>query len=253
MFYHHPLPEPPKAALEYLAKSRYGFSLVDLGITEDDLALFDRLDIDKNRDYKLIGDLSKLEEEAARFLREVGSNEESLVSLITDRICQMVQSIIDASNRKTGWVCLRSFVPTDSYDLANWHFDGAYFCPEKPKDLIYKFIVTLKGPSTLFYLVPREEEDFRRTLSRNVWNPSLNRALCDPNQTYIPPTGECVVFLAANKKSAALHSEPPVHEHRLLFSVAPCNEEDLDEVRGRVRDYFSPPAKSTTGATRVLN
>jgi hypothetical protein len=111
--------------------------------------------------------------------------------------------------------------------------DGYYFRDLTQKKLQVKFITSLVGPSTMFYRIKTNS-----LAERNyVWHHMINRKLMSEYCTDEPVIfhrGVGAFFIAANHRLAAIHSEPPIHENRLVLSIVPCDEEDLPSIKKRV-------------------
>ncbi len=165
-------------------------------------------------------------------LHAMGTNECELVKRVALRVTEVVRAIMVASGQETAWLCLRAFTPIDLYDLSRWHMDGYYFTPTNKEDLMYKFAVTLRGASTLFYPVSQVERN-------KVWKKTINReymqAFCKQDQMVSPQQGEGVFFIGGRTDQSALHSEPSIRENRLFFSIVPCNEKQIGELKKKVR------------------
>jgi hypothetical protein len=228
---------PPAYALESLVDCRYGYSFVDMGLFGEDLNDFNAIDIQKDQDFNRFGDLANLEAEIGSFLNEIGPNDAGTIQRVARRVHEIAMEILAISDKESCWVFLRASTPNDRYDLARWHMDGHYYNPVK--DVIqYKFVLTLKGPSTLFYPIPRESIELRRVIWRNMNNRQFMTELCDVTKIATPQKGQGAFFIAGNSFLAAVHSEPPIHESRLFFSITPCNQDELAVLRGKVMEYY---------------
>jgi hypothetical protein len=236
--YEIPVASSPQSAFESLAESRYGFSLVDLNLSQEDLKQFNLVEIEKSQDFNQIGDLAHLQENIVIFLQDIGNKDLIFLQKTTEQICQIVATLLETSQRETGWVCLRAFLPTEDRTQRRWHFDGGYYRPKIPNALLCKWIVTLKGPSTLFYCSPRDNRQERHTLWMSTWNPTLMASLCLEEQIFTPQRGQGALFIAASEKNGALHAEPPIHEPRLMLSFVPCFETEIPYLKQRIQDYF---------------
>ena len=153
--------------LNSLQESPYGFYFVDVGITSEDLADFNSIDIREERFYHHFGEFSKVESAVADFLSDIGKNDRSLVERIAARLAEITHQIMVLSERETAWIHLRASVPTDAFDIGRWHMDGRYYTPIQG-ELMYKFAVTLMGRPTLFYPISKE-------LRRTAWTKTLDR------------------------------------------------------------------------------
>ncbi len=61
--------------------------------------------------------------------------------------------------------------------------------------------------------------------------------------SYISPLsfnrGEGAFFRASDAINGAVHSEPPIHEERVFFSMVPCDESDLASMEERILATYS--------------
>jgi hypothetical protein len=218
--------------LSELKEDPYGFLFVDVGITAEDLENFSSIDIQKERVYHQFGELETTLE-IANFFSALGANGRELSLQAASLIHKIVSDVITASGRETAWIYIRAFTPTDQYDTPRWHLDGYYYSPEREDDLIFKFALTLLGPTTLFYLLP---EELRKTAETHTRNRQYMKNFCRLENIRSPRMGEGAVFTAG--RSSALHSEPPIHENRIFFTVVPCMERELQALKTRVLSVY---------------
>jgi hypothetical protein len=223
-------------ALTELRENSYGFVVFDVGITPEDLEHFSSVDIQREWVYHQFGELEMLEQSIVNFIGEIGSNGNELTVQIASRLKEIAQKVIEGSGKETGWACLRSFTPTNRFDIPRWHVDGHYYNPNRPEDILFKFVVTLVGPTTLFYQMPLE---LRKTTEKAVHNRLYMKNFCKQENIISPNLGEGAIFRAGQYTGlAALHSEPPIHENRLFFSVVPCTETQLSALKTRVTAMY---------------
>ena len=230
--------ELPKVALEYLAESRYGFTLADMSLKQEDLNFFDLIDIRLDRDYNQVGELEELEYKLRIFFLEIGDNSEELREAVSSRILKIVDQIMKVSGRESAWVSLRSFVPKVTSKILIWHYDGGFYSPIGFDTLVYRFVITLKGAPTVFYLAARDDRILRQKLSINMSKSHYLNKICDPSLIFIPKRGEGVFFITQNQSSSALHAIPFIQEPRIFLSIIPCNLEELAELKPRVKSFF---------------
>jgi hypothetical protein len=231
------VPFAPQEVMEYFSENRYGFSVVDLGITPEDMANFDKIEITKYQDYNRCGDLLKVENEVFEFLLQIGSNHPDIASHVAARVSEIAQRILLGLKKDTAWVFLRA----TPIDLANashhWHFDWPFYNSKDPQ---YRFVITLKGPTTLFYPLSLEEKDLRKRIYHRMNDLQFLADICDEEKILHFPREFGVLFL--NREMGALHTEP-VHtdQSRLFLSIVPCNSQEMIELEARVRRFFDLP------------
>jgi hypothetical protein len=227
-------------ALNELKENPYGFVLCDLGITPWDLEHFSSIDIQREWIYHHFGELETVEESIANFIGEIGSNGRELSLQAASRLTEIAREVIEVSGKETAWVYLRSFVPIDRFDVPRWHVDGPYYPPNGPEDLLFKCVVTLVGPTTLFYPLPLA---LRKTTEKTVSNRQYMKNFCKQEHIISPQRGEGAVFRGGQYTGlTALHSEPPIHENRLFFSIVPCTEMQLPALNARVTALYPKSA-----------
>ncbi len=230
-----------KEALNELRENPYGFVMCNAGITPWDLAQFNSIDIQREWVFHQFGELEIIEESIANFIGEIGSNEIGLTLQVASRLKEIAKNVIDALGKTTGWICLRSFTPINRFDVPRWHVDGPYYNPDGSEDLLFKFVVTLTGPTTLFYPLPLE---LRRMTEKSIHNRQYMKNFCKEENIVSPNLGEGTIFRGGRYTSvAALHSEPPIHENRLFFSVVPCTEMQLPSLKTRVMAVYPKDSK----------
>ncbi len=228
-------------ALNELKNNQYGFVFAEVGITEEDLEIFSSVDIKRDRIFHQFGELETLSSEILDFFGEVGANEYEATLQVAARLTQIAHDVIRGSCRETAWVCLRSFIPTGKYDVPRWHMDGQYYNPDNANDLVFKFVLTLMGPSTLFYLLPSE---LRKTAEKHTRDRHYMKKFCKKEKTLSSKAGQGAVFIGGHGISA-LHSEPPIHENRLFLSIVPCMESDLALLKSRVLSVYPADSRAS--------
>ncbi|MBA3814482.1 MAG: DUF2608 domain-containing protein [Alphaproteobacteria bacterium] len=128
------------------------FVIFALGLTEEEKNILKKLQINTTEVYNNYGSLKDLNAEIRTFIKSLNKENKAIAETASQIIVRIVNDIIQASGQETAWVAVRSFTPTSEYDIPRWHKDGYYYAPYEGDP--YKFAVTLKGSSTLFYSLP---------------------------------------------------------------------------------------------------
>ena len=236
MFF-QPCPEPPAQAIHSMAKAAYGFSIVDLG-ADLDLAPFERLILNKSRHFNAFCSLEELDAKLFVYFQQLGDNSPDAIGPCVEAIHKIGSQILQASGKQLAWFCLKASLPTEAYDLPRWHMDGYYYRPVSNDSPQYRFAITLLGPSTLFYLLPTDYVNMRRVIWAHMTDRLFTAQLCSGGPSYQSPKGEGVFFIAASAGRAALHTEPPIHEKRLFFSMVPYDPEKLESLTKSVMEHY---------------
>jgi hypothetical protein len=212
-----------------------GFVYIDLRLTNREFELieqlkFDHLSAGSSMQYDCFGDLHLIRDELPAFLKGIGNNDESVIDATTEVISRTVQNVVKASNKNSAWVCVRASTPTSEYDSPRWHMDGTYYGLNGPlpyRGIVFKFASTLKGSSTLLYNLENGHRDiFIEHRNDRIF---LNEFL-DLSKAESPKKGAGVLFIVANDKLGAIHSEPKIHENRLFFSILIGDKSEIDEL-----------------------
>lgn len=239
-----PIAESPSQALVSMVESRYGFSVVDMHVSEEEITMLDAFIIDKAAGYHFFGDVDGFAEHLPVALRGIQGGEEGNLEAIASLIYSVAQQVIEASGGRFAWFCLRSALPPDPVMLKRWHMDGRHYTTQ---NIQYKFCMTLKGPPTRFYLLPLAQQHIRKVLWRNMEDVYFTNEFCSSDLVFRQKRHQGVFFMMAHSSVAAFHAEPIVTDPRLFFSIVPCDGEHLQEIRSRIarysvvdKDFFLP-------------
>jgi hypothetical protein len=211
------------------------FSFVDLRISEEDLQAISKFKIDYSKegaqtDYNRFGNLHLMQDELPDFLRCLGNNDEQLINRITQIIIETSANVVEAFNKDTAWITVRTNPSCELYDIPRWHSDAPYFLPYK--DFQYKFATVLKGRPTLFHQLP---QDLRGIFNYHL-SPYHRVALMDMlADSYIETAslGQGAFFIVGDRNYGAVHSEPKFDLERLFFSVLPGTESEIHQLDTR--------------------
>lgn len=194
-------------------------------ISDRELQAFNKIKINKTDEYNNYGNINTLELEVRRFINTLDQKNKNDAKEVAQFIGRLVKDILKTSGQETAWIAVRAFTPTPEYNIPRWHTDGYYY---KPYEHQYKFVVTLKGQSTLFYKLPSEmrTQFFRLQDSNN--RESLAHMLNVPSRCFQPKLGQVAVYIVGADNSA-VHSEPPISEARLFLSILPGSRAQIEE------------------------
>ena len=234
-----------------LLETSYAF--VDLGLSEEELDLFEKVYVNAKTEYDRFGNLHLLKEEIPQYLRKIGNTDEVLIESMTKTLVKIVSEITCAFGKQTAWVLIRSAVPTNEFDTPRWHMDSYYNQPYY--GVQYKFAVALKGNPTLFYLLDPEQRNLFRENERRFWqsvrgvdfndekfdylyeeNRILLSQMYDVKDSVSPQRGFGALFLAGDARYSALHSEPKMEAPRLFLAIVPGQECEIEELSRRFQE-----------------
>lgn len=207
-----------------------------LELSPEEKKEINKIVISQTKTYDKYGNLKDLKTEVPIFLESIGNSKElsSSVSSIIERIVNEIKAAFKA---ETAWVSIRSFTPTNEYDVPRLHTDGYYYSPRKGNQ--YKVAVTLNGAGTLFYKLPSDalrifwEIQKGQTLENYTENRVKLVKLLEQypdNKSFVHQGKEYTgtVFIVGSE-SSAIHSEPPIHSERLFVSILPGSKEQIQE------------------------
>jgi hypothetical protein len=206
---------------------QHPFAVFDLTLSPVETSSLDGLVINQAKAYNNFGNLGVLTVEAQEFLGSLGANAVEATAIIARLISSIVDGIILHFNKETAWVTIRAATATDTWDLPRWHSDGYYYAPYVGEQ--YKAAITLKGATSLFYQLPLKLQEQFNALQMDPDNRTVIAKLLDPTLAVSIKHQQGVIFIVG-ANYAAVHSEPPIHEPRLFFSVVPGNKTQIDEL-----------------------
>lgn len=233
----------------------------DLEVTEEEKFSLDKLTITSQNNYINYDRLDSLLEEANEFINKIGEGNSEVSLIIAKLIVRIVNQAIDyfleKYNRETAIVEMRASTPNPLFQIPRWHQDGLYFSLGEKEN--YKAVVTLKGPSTLFYRPSQEQKEFMEQLKRETPPPPVdsegkldlvaafhqqqkNRVKLadafDKSKATSPTFGRGSIFIAGTNY-AAVHSEPDITSQRFFLSITPGSKEQIKEREENVKKNYS--------------
>ena len=187
-------------------------------------------------------------------LLTINSNKISHNSL-SQIIKKIGKIVLEGYSKDDFWMNIRFQPKNNLFDFPRWHCDGKYF---KSTENQSKFVITLKGPTTLLikpsfesintYLQIKQEEEYeiQKAKEESTFN---NDKLMEIINTYrqkfadklkdydvIQPTNnQGVIFFAGNNENCAIHSEPPFTEPRIFISILTGTKEQINEWKSRMK------------------
>ena len=203
------------------------------------MASFDEFTINHALCYHFFCDLSQFDRSLGVALEAIEGHHTPCIEKIAAIIYNIAKQVLGASNLDSAWFCLRSFLPPDNVPLKRWHMDGRHYRTEGEH---YKFCITLKGDPTQFYLLSRDLQNLRRVVWKNMEDVKFTNELCQPHLIFRQDRKEGVFFNMARASNAALHAEPVIIRPRLFFSIVPCQQHQLSEIKTRI-EVYSPASE----------
>lgn len=220
-----------KSALETLypkGDKSFVFAASELKKSE----LFAELKVNQNISIKCVGKLDCLRKQLVQAMCEMGNNGKELAEEAADELVELTNRVLDAEGYKNGVVMFRAFIANDLFHIPRWHMDGNFFKPwgQNPP----KFVITLKGPGTLFQPSNCNREflfnlDGPRQIEQDRQKVALRFLEAETIKT---KTHQGAFFIVGNDH-AAVHSEPDITEERIFISIMGATDEQIQEMIDR--------------------
>jgi hypothetical protein len=230
-------------ALASLAEEERAFAYFDLGLLPYEQAILQQLEIDRFNIAMYAWNGDSLQKPLTQFMQVLSGNDhnQDIASIAASAVTRIISHIVDASPYNVASVVISTVLPLSAYDeptimryglgKIDWHVDKSFadiaYHRVHPEIIQHNYLVTLKGPSTLYYAA----EDMKRhdflTHSEEtmITFGCASRVEC-PLSNFIESAfvstakhGQGSVHYAGWKKGA-IHAAPP-EEERLIMVVVP--------------------------------
>lgn len=202
------------------------FAFFDLGLTTEEKAMFDQLDIKAEKHYEH-GLKSSFSPSYIKYLEDIGNDEvlSSSISSILERIVQSTKNLVSKYPLIFSYATTPEFLNLPLY----WHIDQS-----DNVEVTYRVVIALKGPGTMFCkLAGSGRTDAMNTLNeiRSIFNNNfqdeniLAEALVNApdlcsikSAIYQAPSYFGAVFIAGGNNLSAIHTAPIINEKRIVFT-----------------------------------
>lgn len=181
----------------------------------------------------------------AGYFEKLGNNSEETIRGISGLVVRIGGNMAQGLHKEASWVCVRTSLPSDEYDIPRWHTDHRYFKSEEP---IYKLVFTIKELPTRF-AEKIDIEKYRQAGAGYSRNYGLNfqnnpeefkkedmriRKEIIPTVKEIGPFSkeQAVIYLVGNK-DAKVHSVPKIDQPRIFMSVVVGSFDEINEWKER--------------------
>ncbi len=198
------------------------YVFIDLGISDEEFNLIDRLEIKKNSRFDQFGLLEDLSENLEAFLSNSCEKDIEVIQSacsVIDRICS---KMIEACGLESGWVCVKTYIPNHEFDISRWHRDGAFY--HMCSHMNVKLAATLIGNSTLFLQV---SDDMRQEFFNHENDRKYLAGMLDEYQAEAAPEGFGTLYFTRDPFLGAIHTEPKAESSRLFLSIVPATSEEM--------------------------
>lgn len=227
---------PTYHAIARAAAEDKSFVNFDLGLAPEAMADMHSLNVKETSDYSNFGGTDVLRNDIARFLESQG-NAPDHAGRVADVLDQVTKDSIGAVGAEAAFFTIRSFTPTDAFNVPRWHTDGWFYEPTE-NDRQQKIALTLKGRTTLLNNLPDTLRGAFHKLLRSFASDSTeNRRtigkLINPADTETALPGQGTIFTVGDIKNSAIHSEPPIDSERIFMSIVPGTKAQIEELRQR--------------------
>jgi hypothetical protein len=164
-------------------------------------------------------------------------------------IKSIIKEFIQLNNKNSALIHLRLSNDTKNYDLSRWHQDGSY----GQQKCQFKLISSLKGPSTLILpfdeIIKKKSNEFIDESNKIGLEKGFNskeyiradnsyRKYMDKFSKNKLIGNYDSVYTSVNSYYATYHSEPPIHEPRIVLAVLPLNKDELKKCKQKTKITF---------------
>ncbi len=212
------------------------FYLTDRNLTPAEERILSNLTFNRAGTFNRFGSLEGMDAEIFKFLtEEVGSSDASANETVALAIQRIALEVTQQQGAEAAWFTLRVTKPNQEFDIPRWHIDGQFFDSSEPT---FKYAQTLKGPSTLLIEVP---EAIRNQLIEFSRQKNLTEQekrtrimhLLKPYTVVQPGTSQGFYFSVGDLKTSAIHSEPPMRQDRIFFSIVAGTKKQIQSLSDR--------------------
>ena len=222
---------------------------LDVNLSKKETECLDNIKVDREfKQFNHYGVADKeLKEYLQEYLNQIGNNTESNIGCVAGLIVRIHHGMIGGFDEVSAWTMVRVIMPTEDFNIQRWHADGSYF---KSSKKVYKLVMSLLGPQTLFGRINNLEKykSLTKESGKNVQDNILDNN--NPNKfkeedlrirkellKIVEPIKSCEkrnagIYLVGDD-NAVVHSEPKIDTPRLFISVLPGSKEQINEWRDR--------------------
>jgi len=219
----------------YLKSDEKQFKIFDIKYSKEEQDAIDTLNLNTDKIYEFIhfstyNNLDNLE----NFIGEIGDNTKDKVIIISNLIKKIIKIVMKGYNKKDYFLIIKTFPPTDEFDIPRWHCDGRQKGFET-RDDISKFATVFKGPGTLFIKTTPEERKSFIEIEKNWANTIEYRKKMEgeiKGSRIQLENNQGAIFIAEtieDKFNCGIHSEPVINETRLFLSILPGSKKEITE------------------------
>ena len=228
----------------FIKNPNKSYKIIKLNIDDNIINILNEINININNIFDYFGESKLLDSNKLKdFLINIGNNNIKDINQLTKFIKKLLLKICNKFNKNFCWLTIRISKNKKifkenkllDYDIPRWHIDGKYYNSES---IQYKFILTLKGPSTLI-INPNNKirNKFLQILDKDndIINVRLERNKIVKNESIIKVKTliNGVITMSNNSNLATIHSEPPIHEDRIFISILPMTIDEIDQLKLR--------------------
>lgn len=223
------------------------FEFIDLVLDSKQREAIDNLSIDPSQDmaFSFCGEVKspKLSKMLTDFIKGFGQNDPIDIQIITNILTSIASSFLESMDCNSMWFTIRVMKADDFFDTPRWHTDGFYFDlkDDNPESYQLKLAGVLRGPGTLFQEENQEMRKKYREISEQAKTTDKRKSIAEALSNYkivSPGSYQASLFVVGNYQRAAIHSEPPINQTRLFFSIVPGLVDDIKELAERYNEPF---------------
>lgn len=221
---------------DYLANPEKSFMKFEIDLSDKLKKSLKDINIENENTFNYYGYVDKLDSEKVNnFFVNIGQNDEERLIIIEKFIAKLTKKVCNEYNRDSVWLAIRVTLPDNEFDIPRWHIDGKFF-ENVNNEIQSKFIMTVKGPGTLFCDANKEvRKEFFENFKGNheiSQRQKLDEILKSQKIIQLK-NDQGAIFLVGDINIAAIHSEPPFSEPRIFLSILPGHKYQIDDWENR--------------------
>jgi hypothetical protein len=229
---------------KFINNPNKSFKIINLNINDKIKDILSNININQNNVFNYFGkkrlDLQSNEYKSLIQLFNTDDNNIESIILLCKFIRKLLLEVCKEYNKNYCWITIRISTPSNYFDIHRWHYDGNYY---KSDNIQTKFIITLKGDSTLI-INPNnkiKKDFFNIKVDQNKLNDKelmktqllKNKVVSNEKIININTLINGIISISANPKLATIHSEPPIKNNRIFLSILPMTKNEMNDLKLR--------------------
>lgn len=173
-------------------------------------------------------DLENFHSNVKSYFDSLSTSNKEISDIVVNFISKTASSIMSIKNSESVVCIFRSYTPNNQPYMPRWHTDQCLSAESFPT------IISLKGPSTLFYNASIEEREVFSSINNKTMDAddidtqiNLYNHLELSIHHSAPKIGYGSMFLCGNESYGAIHTHPAVQEDRIFLAIIAGSKSEI--------------------------